>query len=265
MTCVLFSDPFPVYRPRVAAVSRYQPYSLARRWRLHPLHTLPNPLQLVEEDFFDDGNDSVFDDIFCHLLHSAKNKNTDSSGEAPKELSADRDLASDSVEKVTQCTDVAECSKNSDGQDQEKKKSDNFKLVVSIGSFKPEHLKVSVKDGKLTVAAKYLNEVDHGDGVYSTQERQFKHSYTLPDNVNIDEVTSKCDENGLLTFEAPLRAVESSTGREIPVIMDTTREEQGCNEKQEDEKQICETEEPVEREDQSDKQTMESNGERLKN
>ncbi|XP_070541093.1 small heat shock protein OV25-2-like [Ptychodera flava] len=262
MACVLFSDPFPVYRPRVAAVSRYQPYSLARRWRLHPLHILPNPLQLVEEDFFDNRNDSVFDDIFCRLLHSAKNKKTDSSGEAPKESSADHDLASDSVEKVTQCTDV--CSKSSDVHDQEKK-SDNFKLVVSIGSFKPEHLKVSVKDGKLTVAAKYLNEVDHGDGVYSTQERQFKHSYTLPDNVDTGELTSKCDENGLLTFEAPLRAVDSSTGQEIPVIMDTTREEQGCNEERGDKKLITETDEQVERENRTDEESMESNQEHLKN
>ncbi|XP_077991929.1 uncharacterized protein LOC144446097 [Glandiceps talaboti] len=94
---------------------------------------------------------------------------------------------------------------------------ENFSLVLRVGSLKPENLKVSVKSGYLVVSGKYSREVHLGLGMYSTEERHIRRSFPLPDNVNVEELTSKLDENGLLKFEAPLLAVETPKERTIPI------------------------------------------------
>ncbi|XP_070539496.1 heat shock protein 30C-like [Ptychodera flava] len=128
--------------------------------------------------------------------------------------------ASDKKETSSDSSEEAENQETVD-KSEEKETPENFKLAVSVGNFKPEHLKLTVSEGKLSIVGKYVHETDHGNGIYSTEERQFRQSYTLPDNVNTDQLISKFDESGrLLTFEAPLKAIEEPKERPIPITVE---------------------------------------------
>ena len=96
-----------------------------------------------------------------------------------------------------------------------------YRLNVHMGeNFSPENVKVSLKDRVMTVEAKQEQRSDDGNTrVYQEMSRQF----TLPEEVEVKDVKSVLNPDGVLTIEAPIheRALpEPPKPKEIPVLME---------------------------------------------
>ncbi|KAK5986188.1 Lethal 2 essential for life [Trichostrongylus colubriformis] len=91
--------------------------------------------------------------------------------------------------------------------------SDDSKLAFSldVSQFKPEELKVSI-DGR-TLAVEGKQEVKEGS---SYTARTFLQRWTLPEDVDVDQIRSTLNENGQLAIEVP-KAKPAVTAREIPI------------------------------------------------
>jgi len=79
---------------------------------------------------------------------------------------------------------------------------DMFRLNILMGkAFKPEDIKVSLKDRKLTVEAK--REQTSEDGTHRYYE-EVSRSFTLPEEAELKELKSVFTPNGVLKLEAPV-------------------------------------------------------------
>jgi len=88
-------------------------------------------------------------------------------------------------------------------------------LKMDVGAdFNPENVKVSLKDRVLTVEAKFEQKSDDGR---SRMYQEMSRSFTLPENVKLDEVKSLLTPEGILTIEAPLPQVEAPKPKQIPI------------------------------------------------
>jgi len=87
--------------------------------------------------------------------------------------------------------------------------SDTFtKKMMVLKDFKPEDIQIRVtKDKKVVVEAKQELKRDEGDGFQSYQMREFKQTVDVPDNVDIEQLTSSISQEGVLTISAPLLAL----------------------------------------------------------
>ncbi|CAG7719130.1 unnamed protein product [Allacma fusca] len=96
-------------------------------------------------------------------------------------------------------------------------KPSKYTLNVNVGEqFKPEDVKISLKDRLLTIEAK--GEVVSEDGssrVYQEISRRF----TLPDNIDVKELKSVLSPEGILRIEAPLpqEGAVKVEPKEIPI------------------------------------------------
>ena len=89
-----------------------------------------------------------------------------------------------------------------------------YKITLDLGpDFRPEDINVTVKDRFVTVKAKRESEEDG-----CKQLREFSYQYTLPEDVNLEQVKSLLTNGGTLTIEAPLPPPkEEPKATEIPV------------------------------------------------
>jgi len=82
------------------------------------------------------------------------------------------------------------------------------KKMMVLRDFKPEEIQIRVtKDKKVFVEAKQELKRDEGDGFQSYQMREFKQTVDVPDNVDIEQLTSSISQEGVLTISAPLLAL----------------------------------------------------------
>ena len=92
-----------------------------------------------------------------------------------------------------------------------------YKLHINMGhSFSPEDLKISVKDGVMSIEAKHEKKSEDGNHrVYQEVMRKF----TLPKDVDPKEVKSVLSPQGVLQIEAPLpqKAIEAQQPKHIPI------------------------------------------------
>ncbi|CAF1022180.1 unnamed protein product [Adineta ricciae] len=77
--------------------------------------------------------------------------------------------------------------------------SRKFHLSLNTHGFGPEDIKIKVQQGSLSVSAKKEKKSTNG---YSLHE--FSQTYSLPEELNIDQLKSTYTENGILAIEAPL-------------------------------------------------------------
>jgi len=95
-----------------------------------------------------------------------------------------------------------------------------YYLNVPVGRFRPENVKVSVKDRVMTVEAKVEEKSEDGKRrFYQEVSRQF----TLPENVDLKEVKSLLTPEGVLKVEAPLpleALPEPPKPQEIPIHLE---------------------------------------------
>jgi len=81
--------------------------------------------------------------------------------------------------------------------------SRKFQLAFDMRGFEPEEVKIKTQNGALTISAKKEKKADNS---YSLHE--FSQSYTLPQDLKLEDLKSTFTENGVLSIEAPLPKAE---------------------------------------------------------
>jgi len=105
-----------------------------------------------------------------------------------------------SVPSYEACT-KAKAQGSSDGSE------DTFSKKMVLRNYKPENIQVRVTaDKKVVVEGKQELKEDK-DGFQSYQLKEFKQTLDVPENVNIDELSSSFSDEGVLTITAPLLAL----------------------------------------------------------
>lgn len=81
-------------------------------------------------------------------------------------------------------------------------------LAVNCESFKPEHIKVAIKDSYLHISGDYEQKDEH-----SYVKRQFSRKFRLPENAIQEKMNCSLSQNGLLKITIPKqpKAVQSDT------------------------------------------------------
>ena len=87
-----------------------------------------------------------------------------------------------------------------------------FQVTLDVSQYKPEDIEVKVDNNKLTVRAETKGK--RGDANY--EEKEFFRQYTLPDDVDAQQVRSYYTEDGHLTLEAP--RVPRQPGQPQPMV-----------------------------------------------
>ncbi|WKX92000.1 hypothetical protein Q1695_010214 [Nippostrongylus brasiliensis] len=85
-------------------------------------------------------------------------------------------------------------------------------LTMDVSKFKPEELKVNLDGRILTVEGKQEVKDDNGYSL-STFVRQ----WTLPEEVDVEQIRSHLTEDGHLSIEAPKTKPPAVTARSIPI------------------------------------------------
>merc|ERR1712209_203381 len=91
---------------------------------------------------------------------------------------------------------------------------DTFSKKMVLRNYKPENIQVRVTaDKKVVVEGKQELKEDKV-GFQSYQLKEFKQTLEVPENVNIDELTSSFSDQGILTITAPLLALPEPDKKE---------------------------------------------------
>ncbi|CAL1285302.1 unnamed protein product [Larinioides sclopetarius] len=95
---------------------------------------------------------------------------------------------------------------------------DQFKVMVNVSHFKPEEIEVRTNDNSVIIHAKHEEKIDEHGFV----TREFMRRYVLPEGTEAENVNSSLSPNGILTIEAPKKAVEStpSNERNVPITVE---------------------------------------------
>merc|ERR1712209_395478 len=114
-----------------------------------------------------------------------------------------------SVPSFEACTKSKAQGSSSDGSSE-----DTFSKKMVLRNYKPENIQVRVTaDKKVVVEGKQELKEDK-DGFQSYQVKEFKQTLDVPENVNIDELTSSFSDQGILTISAPLLALPEPEKKE---------------------------------------------------
>lgn len=84
-----------------------------------------------------------------------------------------------------------------------KEEDDKFLVTLAVPGLKKEDCTIKVENGMLTISSSKQDEKKEEKGKYSRYEYNmsaFSRSFSIPENVNTDEVKAKC-ENGELRVE----------------------------------------------------------------
>lgn len=89
-----------------------------------------------------------------------------------------------------------------------------FQLRIDVSQFKPEEVKITIRDRLLTVYAKHIETKNNGSKFF----QEYCREYTLPTEVRTEEVRSLFTPMGTLVIEAPLPAIQPyPKDTEIPI------------------------------------------------
>ncbi|PIO74757.1 Hsp20/alpha crystallin family protein [Teladorsagia circumcincta] len=90
---------------------------------------------------------------------------------------------------------------------------DGSKLAISldVSRFKPDELKVNIEGRTLTIEGK--QEITEGSNHTS---RSFLRRWTLPEDIDVEQIRSTLTENGQLAIEVP-KAKPAANSRSIPI------------------------------------------------
>jgi len=111
----------------------------------------------------------------------------------------------------------------------------SFSKKMFLRNYKPENIQVRVTtDKKVIVEGKQELKEEDKDGFQSYQLKEFKQTVNVPENVNIDELTSSFSDEGVLTITAPLLALTEPEKKEETKLEVTFDKKEG-SEKNSDE------------------------------
>lgn len=95
----------------------------------------------------------------------------------------------------------------------------NYEIEVAAPGIKKDDFKVSVEKGLLTISGKTESEQEEKKKNYTRKEfssRSFSRSFTLPENVNDEDVNAKYD-NGILKLTLTKKVKEAPKKKEISI------------------------------------------------
>ena len=95
-----------------------------------------------------------------------------------------------------------------------------YRISLNCAGYNPKSIKTEIKDGNLCVNGKEEQKDENGD--YSTKE--FRKTYTLPENAENDKLVSFVTKQGQLVVEIPLKIEEQQKGTSddlFPKIVDS--------------------------------------------
>ncbi|KAK2587082.1 hypothetical protein KPH14_002853 [Odynerus spinipes] len=101
--------------------------------------------------------------------------------------------------------------KNEDGSSTVKADKDKFQVVLDVLHFAPEEINVKVVDRFVVVEGKHEEKQDEHGWI----SRQFSRKYIIPEQCDIDQVTSKLSSDGVLTISVPRKPKETDEGERI--------------------------------------------------
>ncbi|KAK7110781.1 alpha-crystallin B chain-like [Littorina saxatilis] len=88
-----------------------------------------------------------------------------------------------------------------------------FRVNLDCRDFKPEEIEIKTKDNRLVIHAKHEEKQDEHGYIM----REFTRNYVLPKDVDPEAVKSSLNDDGVLTLEAPKKALEPPKERAIPI------------------------------------------------
>ena len=114
----------------------------------------------------------------------------------------------------------------SSGQSEVKNDKDNFKVMLNVKHFKPDEVEVKVVDNCIVIHGKHEEKTDEHGFI----QREFTRRYVLPEGAEAETVKSSWSPNGILTIEAPKKAIEPAPSNER-VIPITIQQQQSVEDK----------------------------------
>lgn len=94
-----------------------------------------------------------------------------------------------------------------------KAEKDKFQINLDVQHFSPNEIVVKTTDGYVVVEAKHEDKKDE-HGLIS---RQFVRRYSLPDDIESENVVSELSSDGILTITAPRKVVDEKGERIVPI------------------------------------------------
>ncbi|XP_067001873.1 protein lethal(2)essential for life [Anabrus simplex] len=91
---------------------------------------------------------------------------------------------------------------------------DAFRANIDVQQFKPEEIVVKTVGNSVVVEGKHEERPDEHGFI----SREFQRRYTLPKDVDPNAVTSKLTSDGILTIEAPRKALPAPEGERVVPI-----------------------------------------------
>ncbi|KAF8796327.1 alpha-crystallin B chain-like [Argiope bruennichi] len=100
-----------------------------------------------------------------------------------------------------------------------KNEPDKFKVMLNVSQFKPNEIDIKTVDNNIVIHGKHEEKTDEHGFI----SREFTRRYMLPEGTDPKTVKSSLSANGILTIEAPKKAVEPppSNERIVPITMET--------------------------------------------
>ena len=98
-------------------------------------------------------------------------------------------------------------------------RKDMIEVTVELPGMEKDDISIEVKDNMLSIAGEKKGETEVKDGNYYMQERSFgtfNRSLALPDNIEINKITSSL-KNGVLTINIPKTEAKEVKTVKIPV------------------------------------------------
>lgn len=94
---------------------------------------------------------------------------------------------------------------------------DKFQVILDVQQFKPEEIDVKVVDKCVVVEAKHEEKKDEHGWI----SRQFVRKYLIPEQCEIDQVTSTLSSDGVLTITAPRKEKQEDVAERTIKIQQT--------------------------------------------
>merc|ERR1712243_116590 len=98
-----------------------------------------------------------------------------------------------------------------------------FTKKMKLNNFQPSDIQIRVTPDKKVVIEAKQEVKEEKEGFHSYQLREFKQSLDVPENINIEQLTSSFNENGELTITATLLCLpepEKDEETEVPVAFE---------------------------------------------
>jgi HSP20 family protein len=98
---------------------------------------------------------------------------------------------------------------------------DGYTVTAELPGMDKKDIDIDVKDNRLYIKGEKKVEKDKDEKNYHITERcygKFARNFTLPDNVNQDDIKAKFNNNGILTVEIP--KIEEEKPKEIKIKVD---------------------------------------------